>query len=131
MAEHGLRPSFLMHCACRDSIAPIKDLMRGGDAPSAIFTTNLHATRHVLNALGRLRVRIPHDVAVICFDDFESADPVPVPLTAVRQPAREMGRAATERIIEQLQTKPALKTPPQNFKFSAELILRQSCGCRP
>ena len=131
MAEHGLRPSFSSHCACRNSIVPIRDLMRGGDAPSAIFTTNLHATRHVLNALGRLGVRIPDDVAVICFEDFESADLLPVPLSAVRQPAREMGRAATERIVEQLQTKPATKTPSQNFKFSAELILRQSCGCRP
>ena len=75
-----------------------------------------------------MRVRIPDDVAVICFDDFESADLFAVPLSAVRQPATELGRVAAERIIEQLQTTQANRSP-QILKYSAELVLRQSCGC--
>ncbi len=130
MNEHGLAQFVVSPCTEGNSTGLVRSLLHGSDAPSAIFTTNWCGTIHVLNALRKLQVRIPDDIAVISFDDFDSANLLSVPLSALRQPAAEMGRAATERIIEHVQSKPNDITP-QVLKFSAELILRQSCGCKP
>jgi LacI family transcriptional regulator len=130
MAEHGLRPSSFSQSGRQNATILIRKLLKEREAPSAIFTTDLHATMYVLSALGNLGIKIPDDVAMLGFDDFDSANLLPVAMSAVRQPAREMGRAAAERIIEQLQTE--INNPnPQILKFSAELVLRQSCGCKP
>ena len=128
MAEYGLRTSLQSQCVRRDSISLIRKLVEGTDAVSAIFTTNRHATVCILDALGKLRIKIPDDIAIIGFDDLESADLLSVPLSTVRQPAMQMGHAAAERLIKQVQTKPS-DAPPQILKFSAELVLRSSCGC--
>ena len=130
IAEHGLTRFVVSPFAEGNSTAMMRFLLNGRDAPSAIFTTSWCGTIHVLNALRKLQIRIPDDIAVISFDDFDSANLLSVPLSALRQPATEMGRAATERIIEHVQSKPN-DSAPQVLMFSAELILRQSCGCKP
>lgn len=130
MADHGLKPSLISDYTSLHSTTLIRSLLADRGAPSAIVSTNSCATIRVLRALRSLRIRVPDEVALIGFDDLETADLLSVPLSAVRQPAAEMGRAAAERMIEQLQTE-SIHTSPQILKLPAELIVRQSCGCTP
>jgi LacI family transcriptional regulator len=44
-------------------------------------------------------VRIPEDLSIIGFDDFQIASRLWPTLTTVRTPTREIGRIAVERLI--------------------------------
>lgn len=52
-----------------------------------------------LHAAGR---RVPQDVAVIGFDDFELAEQTEPPLTTVRQPMEEIGRTMVRLLLEEM-----------------------------
>ncbi|MFI2780727.1 LacI family DNA-binding transcriptional regulator [Streptomyces sp. ALB3] len=52
-----------------------------------------------LNAAGR---RVPEDVAVVGFDDFELAEQTEPPLTTVRQPMEEIGRTMVRLLLEEM-----------------------------
>ena len=64
--------------------------------PDGIITTNDHLACGVVFGLISNGVRVPDEIAVIGYDDIEFASVAAVPLTSVRQPAREMGRLAGE-----------------------------------
>jgi LacI family transcriptional regulator len=54
------------------------------------------------------------------------------PVTVVRQPVEDLGRAAAEMLLHHLQSparesKTALE--PRNVTLPVELVIRRSCGC--
>lgn len=70
--------------------------MRGRDLPSAVFFANSLMARGGLAALYDNSVRVPDDIAVATFDDFEHLDFVRPKLTRVgNQPALLASRAVT------------------------------------
>ncbi|MCP4543805.1 MAG: substrate-binding domain-containing protein [Chloroflexi bacterium] len=78
-----------------------------------------------IEALRARGIRVPGDVAVVGFDDEAEAKVVTPPLTTVRQPAYEQGR----RVAEMLFALMADEKVPERMTPSAELVVRQSCGC--
>lgn len=77
-----------------------------------------------LRALGR---RVPDDVALIGFDDFEWADAFEPRLTAMVQPCDAIGRSAAS-LLRQRITHP--KADPSVVRFKPTLVIRESCGCQ-
>ena len=55
-----------------------------------------------LAVLGEHGLRVPEDVAVVGFDDSVAAQEARPPLTTVRQPVEEMGRALTQALLERI-----------------------------
>jgi LacI family transcriptional regulator len=104
--------------------AVMKEWLKAGKPlPEAIFATN---DAMALGALGVLRahgVRVPEDIALVGFDDTESAHHVG--LTSVRVPMWDMGKAAAVAAIQQMSSRKA--QPPQVLE--TKLIVRRSCGC--
>ena len=75
-----------------------------------------------LRALRQAGRRVPDDVAVIGFDDFEIARYTEPPLTTVRQPIAEIGRSLARQLLRLAageEVEPALILP-------TELIIRES-----
>ncbi len=105
--------------------------LRSPKPPTAIFTLNNVTSVAVLTALKREEIRIPQQVAIIGFDDFDLASLLAVPLTAVRQPAAELGRHATRMLIDSLRVGNGTGRMPSRIVLPTELIVRQSCGCEP
>jgi LacI family transcriptional regulator len=68
-------------------------------------------------------------LALIGFDDFESADMLQTSVTVVRQPAAEMGTIAAMHLVEQLTEETALHIG-QAIALPVELVIRRSCGCK-
>ncbi|MGA7147304.1 MAG: substrate-binding domain-containing protein, partial [Microbacterium sp.] len=60
----------------------------------------------------------------IGYDDIEFASVAAVPLTSVRQPAREMGRRAGELLLRQIQGE--TPEPLRSVMFEPELVIRAS-----
>jgi LacI family transcriptional regulator len=91
--------------------------------PTAAFCAN------DLLALGLLQqgigagLRVPDDLAIVGFDDIEFAAAAAVPLTSVRQPRQELGRAAAQLVLDEA-TNPAHEH--QQLFFTPELVARAS-----
>jgi DNA-binding LacI/PurR family transcriptional regulator len=77
---------------------------------------------HTLLALG---CAIPRDVRLAGIDDVEYAALLPVPLTTLRQPTRQIGDAALTTMLERVR-RPSL--PPREVLLDCELVVRASCG---
>jgi len=82
-----------------------------------------------LLALGMLQeltlrgVRVPEDIAVTGYDDIEAAAAAVVPLTSVRRPREQLGRAAAQLLLEEV------NDPGHQHRhvvFKPELIVRGS-----
>ena len=78
-----------------------------------------------MQALIQLKYRIPQDVRIVGIDDVEYASLLPVPLTTVHQPCREIGVAAVAAMLERLA---APEMPIRDILLDCELVIRDSCG---
>ncbi|MFH9751060.1 LacI family DNA-binding transcriptional regulator [Streptomyces griseus] len=83
-----------------------------------------------IRAARELGLRVPHDISVIGFDDSPLNAFTDPPLTMIRLPTQEMGRAAVQTLLEQLE---GTATPSTEFLFTPDLVVREStaAGRRP
>ncbi|HEX3471575.1 MAG TPA: LacI family DNA-binding transcriptional regulator [Silvibacterium sp.] len=131
MIEAGLQPELSFKCASQEETSAIlADVIREKDPPTAFFCSNNLTTRYALRALLDLGVRVPEEVALIGFDDFEFAEVLHPTLTVVRQPVYEVGRVAAGLLFDRLK-RDEFPTAGNKVVLPVELILRRSCGCRP
>jgi DNA-binding LacI/PurR family transcriptional regulator len=72
-------------------------------------------------------VRIPQEVRIVGIDDVNYASLLPVPLTTVRQPCREIGEAALRVMLERLERP---KMAARDVLLDCTLVIRESCGAR-
>ena len=132
MIRAGLTPQLLTVEDGATVGAKLLKRLRGPKPPTALFTMNNVTTTQVLQMLQREDIKVPQSVALIGFDDLELASLLAVPLTAVRQPAAELGRSAARLLLdwaragatEQHAVNPRITLP-------TELVIRRSCGCEP
>jgi GntR family transcriptional regulator, arabinose operon transcriptional repressor len=78
-----------------------------------------------MHCLIRLSFRIPEDVRIAGIDDVEYANLLPIPLTTVHQPCREIGIAAMAAMLERV-TNPDM--PIRDILLDCKLVIRDSCG---
>ena len=92
--------------------------------PNAILTANNRITMALLSALQELDLTIPADIAVVAFDDLPVFSLLSPPLSAVSQPAYEMGARCVELLLGQLNG--SIQPPFQPAILQAELKVRKS-----
>lgn len=80
-------------------IACGRTLMQRSPPPTAIFAGNDEMAAGVLQAARQLELRVPEDLSLVGFDDFQIASRLWPTLTTVRTPTREIGRLAVERLM--------------------------------
>ena len=93
--------------------------------PEAVVCANDRIAGHVMHCLIRLSYRIPEDVRIVGIDDVEYANLLPIPLTTVHQPCREIGIAAMAAMVERV-TNPDM--PTRDILLDCKLVVRDSCG---
>jgi len=94
------------------------------DRPTAVFAGGYYFALDVYAAARRAGLRIPQDVTVVGVDDPPSAGHLSPPLTTVRQPLDELGRAAAELLLRAK----AGDAPTARRTLAAELVVRESSG---
>jgi len=99
-------------------------LLRAGDLPDAIFCTNDLGALGVLRALLKAGVRVPDDVHLIGYDDIGLAAASPVALSSIRQPAYQLGKVATELLLQE--TDQPGTHAHQQIMFQPTLVIRES-----
>jgi LacI family transcriptional regulator len=133
MMQAGLKPQFVVVDQASEVRAKVVHRLRAPKPPSALFTLNNVATIQVLRALQQERIDVPEEVAIIGFDDLELAPLLAVPITAVRQPAAELGQSATRLLLDWIQRPRGsdARSLQARVTLPTELIIRRSCGCQP
>jgi DNA-binding LacI/PurR family transcriptional regulator len=91
----------------------------------AIFACSDSMAQGVYDRLLEVKVRIPAEVAVVGFDDLQTAMNLQPALTTVRQPLRQKGEIATNILLDTIEGK--IQTP-QHVLLPSTLVIRQSCG---
>lgn len=93
--------------------------------PSALFVTNGLMVIGALQAIARMGLRCPEDIALVGFDDFELAAVMRPRLTTVRQPTYEIGQKAAQLLFHRIEQHDAA---PQIIRLQPQFIIRESCG---
>ncbi len=96
--------------------------------PDAIVCGNDLMAIGAMRELQAAGLRVPADVAVCGFDDVYLGALYAPSLTTVRQPMGLLGERACSWLLERI-ADPAL--PRRVERLPTELIVRESCGCRP
>jgi DNA-binding LacI/PurR family transcriptional regulator len=91
----------------------------------AFVCANDRVAGRLMHALIARRLRIPRDVRIVGIDDVAYASLLPVPLTTVHQPCREIGEAALHLMLDRI-ARPNM--PAREVLIDCTLVVRQSCG---
>jgi DNA-binding LacI/PurR family transcriptional regulator len=94
-------------------------------SPDSIVCANDRTAGLVMHTLQSLGYSVPDEVRIVGIDDVHYASLLPVPLTTLRQPCREIGIAAMAAMLERV-TRPALA--PRDIFLHTPLVIRKSCG---
>jgi LacI family transcriptional regulator len=109
-----------------DALACAERLLRLAKPPTAIFASNDDMAAAVVSIARQFGLELPRQLSVVGFDDAPIATMVWPQLTTIRQPVREMARAAAELIIEHSPRRSGWPQPIPRRRFDFELILRNS-----
>ncbi|SNT35633.1 transcriptional regulator, LacI family [Granulicella rosea] len=103
--------------------------LAGKNRPTAIFSVNHRTSIYLLQALSELKLRIPEDMALIGFDDFDLAAVLNPPLTTVAQSPVELARRAMGLLLAGIQgMQNGVSSSPAKILLPAKLMIRASCG---
>lgn len=104
----------------------VDELLALSKPPTAIFATNPVVTVAVLVDLKRLRVQVGTDIALVAFDDLDTAELFNPPLTVVAQNPTQIGSTAIDVLLQRISGE--VTGPPQEIIFRPSLLVRGSCG---
>ena len=90
---------------------------------SAIFIANNNMTMGAISYFQEQYIKIPDEIAIVGFDDYDWAKIINPPLTTVKQPAFELGQKAAEVILNRIRNQ---QQEPQEHVLDTTLIVRKS-----
>lgn len=113
--------------ALQDGLEAGKALLQLKDPPTAIVTINALITFGVLAAIKELGLRIPDDVSLVGWDDFELAAVMTPSISVVAQPTYSLGSIATNMLFDMLNS----RGTQESILLSPQLIARESSARLP
>jgi DNA-binding LacI/PurR family transcriptional regulator len=121
------RPDLMVHGDFRQDggYHAMQALLNLDRPPTAVFTASNLMTLGALQAIHERGLRIPGQIAVVGYDDLPWATSLEPPLTAVAQPARDVGVTAARLLLDRL-AEPERAT--RRIILSTHLVIRASCG---
>ncbi len=97
-------------------------------SPDAVFVASDMMAIGTLKALRQAGWQVPHDVALIGFDDIPAASVIEPALTTVRQPIERLGSMAVDLLLSVLENSSEEEAPAHRIILPTELVIRASCG---
>jgi LacI family transcriptional regulator, galactose operon repressor len=91
--------------------------------PTAVFCANDLLALGVLQEMTSRGLRVPHDIAIIGYDDIGFAGAAAVPLSSIRQPREQLGRTATQLLLDEAGD---ADHEHRQVVFQPELVIRES-----
>jgi LacI family transcriptional regulator len=109
-------------------IAAAEKLLRLNPRPTAIFASNDEMAAGVYHTARQLGLSVPGDLSVVGFDDTPVSRRLWPPLTTVRWPIHDMGRAAAQHLLRAASDQAPAR---EGAVFPAFLVERESTAAAP
>jgi DNA-binding LacI/PurR family transcriptional regulator len=116
-------PSLLWRIDPED--VPAVTQLMAAHTPEGIVCANDRTAGRLMRTLIALGHRIPDGVRLAGIDDADFAELLPVPLTTLRQPSREIGDAALAAMLQRIARR---DLPTRDILLHCELVVRASSG---
>ena len=128
MHAAGLKPEVTLGLLTLDDIRTwFADLPSGKTRPTAIFSLNHRTSTFLFQAMKENAIRVPEDMAVIGFDDFDLA--TVLALTTVTQSPAELAKRAMTLLLAGIQgARSGASSSPAKILLPTTLMIRSSCG---
>ncbi len=132
MQSVGLSPQYVeVSENAENTRETLRQLLVGNSPPTAVFCGNNLLTRVVLHSLQLMNIHPPNSLALVGFDDFDTADLLRPGITTVRQPVEALGTTAAEMLFERLLVGPtAVERPAKQIMLPVDFVIRGSCGTK-
>ena len=120
-----------------ESLHPIAEVVRAwmqsSSAPTALVCYNDVVAMDVMESLRQLGKQVPQDCSVVGFDNISFSSYVHPRLTTFDQPKYELGRAAAQMLLRQLEnsTKSAGEGDTEVISLRGQLLIRDSTAAPP
>jgi LacI family transcriptional regulator len=130
LKDGGIDPDPALMATADSTIAPAHTttlkLLDLADPPTALVASNNLMALGALRALKERGLRVPDDMALVAFDEFEWTDLFQPRLTTISQPCQEIGEWAVKLMLDRIA---APHAPAQHIQLATTLHHRESCGC--
>jgi DNA-binding LacI/PurR family transcriptional regulator len=93
--------------------------------PEGIFCASDMLAAGALKAVSDQGLKVPDDIAIVGFDDRAFCPYLNPPLTSVALPVGQMGKTATELLVEDIING---SSKPKRLELDCSLVIRKSCG---
>ncbi len=127
-AGRGRREVDLAQVVAPDmTVARGREIARGlTELPDGVFCTNDFLAAGLCRGLSERDpgLRVPDDVQVVGYGDLDVASFAGTPLTTVRQPVEELGRAAVEVLLDEIEAQ--AEHAHETRVFAPRLVVRES-----
>ena len=103
-------------------------MLSSESAPDAIFLGSNKIANCSLRYIKSLRLKVPEELAIVCFDQAEILDFFNPPLTYIKQPLQKMGELAIDYLLEEISHADQVNdsTAHRQINLKAELVIRES-----
>ncbi|MBC7828966.1 MAG: LacI family DNA-binding transcriptional regulator [Chitinophagaceae bacterium] len=132
LKHHGIEvdESYIKYCAhggmlYQEVEEALNLIMKHERLPQAVFAAGDKLTTGFLRYFKAKGIKVPEQIALAGFSNLDLTDLLNPSLTVVRQPAFEMGKAATNLLLSQVESKRPVNTF-QKIVLEPELLIRDS-----
>jgi LacI family transcriptional regulator len=100
----------------------IDELLNDPEPIDALFFGSNNLAIEGMVYIQSLKIKVPQDLAIVCFDEANAYNLFYCPLTYVRQPLKEIGKKAVDLLLESVDSLQTCKS----MILDAELVIRDS-----
>ncbi|TLM81288.1 LacI family transcriptional regulator [Pseudarthrobacter sp. NamE2] len=103
-------------------------LLEYGHRPTAVFAADGTMAHGLMQAIASLKLKVPDQLSVVCFDDLEWMTFMQPAITAIHQPVHRIGSLAAELLLARIAGEASV---PKHNVLEARLNKRDSVGPPP
>lgn len=100
----------------------VKELLFSAEPVDALILASNTIATHAVKYINETDIKVPEALSIVCFDETESLDLFYAPLTYIKQPLQEMGRAAVKILLDKMNNKNELT----QLQIKGKLVVRES-----
>ena len=117
-----IQPGRYQHAAASAGASRLLS-MPAEDRPTALYCGNDMLAVAAMQTAVELGLRVPDDVSIVGFDDYDFAAITQPALTTVRQPLRQIGAKAADLLLHRVHHR---GEPPDTVLFEPAMVVRSS-----
>ncbi len=125
-----INPDWILPCPSgtqEESFKITQELFKnGGELPNGFFASNDIAAAGSMMAIKSLGYKVPEEIGVVGFSNWQFCSMIDPPLSTVAQPGFKIGEKATQLLLEMINIKKDELFEPKTVVLETELLIRKS-----